>query len=370
MGLSNSFFDKQTKRSKIKANIVANYFAGWANVIASRKNVQKIAYIDLFAGPGRYEDGNPSTPLLVLEKAINHPKAPQKLQAIFNDYNPEFAARLKSEIDSLRGIEFLRFKPVVYNKKIDQKIVAEFENFNSIPALSFVDPYGYKGLSLPLIRALVKSWGCDSIFFFNYRRLNPGIENIALKDPISIVFTEEVLLNLREKVCGKSSCEREVIIINKIKDVFREWGMDYVLQFPYKNKSGKRTTHHLVFVTKNILGHNIMKGIMGKASTHSIQDVPSFEYNPAPVQTSLFEGPLDGLKNNLIKDFAGRTMKMKEIFEKHNLGKPFIEKNYKAALLALEEEQKIKTTRMTRKPIPRKGTFPDDLIVKFPKKGN
>jgi len=34
----------------------------------------KLAYIDLFAGPGRYEDGSASTPLMVLEKAVANPK--------------------------------------------------------------------------------------------------------------------------------------------------------------------------------------------------------------------------------------------------------------------------------------------------------
>jgi hypothetical protein len=37
----------------------------------------RIAYVDLFAGPGRYGNGTKSTPLLILETAIANPQIPQ-----------------------------------------------------------------------------------------------------------------------------------------------------------------------------------------------------------------------------------------------------------------------------------------------------
>ena len=36
----------------------------------SLPNVSDIAFINLFSGPGYYNDGNKSVPLLILEKAI------------------------------------------------------------------------------------------------------------------------------------------------------------------------------------------------------------------------------------------------------------------------------------------------------------
>jgi three-Cys-motif partner protein len=68
---SNQFFDEQTEQSAVKAAIVSKYFWSWAKIIMPRSRSDKIAYIDLFAGTGRYKDGSKSTPLLVLEKAIN-----------------------------------------------------------------------------------------------------------------------------------------------------------------------------------------------------------------------------------------------------------------------------------------------------------
>jgi hypothetical protein len=65
--MSDNFFTEQKEQSLIKARIVEKYFWVWANVVIptakqiSPKN-PRIAYIDLFAGPGRYEDGSKSTP--------------------------------------------------------------------------------------------------------------------------------------------------------------------------------------------------------------------------------------------------------------------------------------------------------------------
>jgi len=321
-----TFFEEQTEASRLKADIVSKYFWSWANVMASQ-DTDKIAYLDLFSGPGRYEDGKPSTPLLVLEKTLTHsnPKVCDKMVLTFNDVDPECIKKVKNEIKNFPEIEKLKHQPAIFNFEIDKEIVNLFESFTQVPTLSFVDPWGYKGFSLPLVRALVKDWGSECIFFFNYRRINPGIENPALEKPISYLFTDEVLGELREEVEGKEPYIRENIILKKIEEVFKEWGMEFILPFLFKDKKGTRTTHYLIFVTKNILGYQIMKDIMGSASSHHPQDVPSFEYNPAAAKKAenrLFEleRPLDDLKTMLLEDFAGRTLTMREIFEIHHVG--------------------------------------------------
>ncbi len=373
MAKTNSFFSKQTEASLLKAEIVSKYFSAWANVVASQGR-PKIGYLDLFSGPGRYGDGNPSTPLFILENAISHlnPKVRKTIQLTFNDSDPQNVDKLRNEIEQFPDAGKLKIPPKTYDLKVDNKFVKNFERMTTIPTLSFIDPWGYKGLSLPLVRALVKDWGCDSIFFFNYRRINPGIENEVLEKPISDLFTRDVLFELRERVLGKEPFEREEIILQAVKDVFKGWGMDYVLPFPFKSESGKRTTHYLIFVSKSDLGYNIMKDIMGKSSSSHIQGVPSFEYNPTTAKikqlsiTFEFEKPLNKLQKMLLDDFADSTRSMKQIYENHHVGKNYIKKNYKDALLNLENQGKIITNRIQRRA--RRGSFPDDMLATFPKK--
>lgn len=78
------FFDKQTPSSRIKANIVANYFPKYCKII--NKNPQRtIRYVDLYAGPGKYKDGNPSTPLLIGDACATDPELKTLVHLMFND---------------------------------------------------------------------------------------------------------------------------------------------------------------------------------------------------------------------------------------------------------------------------------------------
>jgi Protein of unknown function (DUF5131) len=69
-----------------------------------------------------------------------------------------------------------------------------------VPTLFFVDPWGYKGLTLQLINSVSKDWGCDAIIFFNYNRLNMGLSNLAVDEHMSALFTEKRAASLRYRL--------------------------------------------------------------------------------------------------------------------------------------------------------------------------
>src|SRR5262245_34799483 len=98
------FFSKQTEASRVKAEIIAKYFPGWATVIRSR--AKKMAYVDLYAGSGKYDDGGESTPLLVLRRAIADPIVSQMLVTVFND--KKHADALRANIEALPDIDRLK----------------------------------------------------------------------------------------------------------------------------------------------------------------------------------------------------------------------------------------------------------------------
>ncbi len=370
----NSFFKEQKEQSYVKSVIVAKYFDVWANVIISTQksypsHPQKIAYIDLFAGPGRYEDGTQSTPLKILTNAINKPDLRERLVTIFNDKDEENYKLLEKTISEIPSIDKLKYRPQIYNQEVGDEIVKMFEEMNLIPTLFFVDPWGYKGLSLRLVNSVLKDWGCDAIFFFNYNRINMGIDNKAVKEHMQALFGYERAESLRIKLKEKNSREREIIIIEELCQALKEYGAGYVLPFRFKNDAGRRTSHHLIFVSKHIRGYEIMKNIMAQESTSTTQGVPSFEYNPAdflPKQTLLFQlsQPLSNLKEDLIRKFKGQRLTMREIYEKHNVDTPYIKKNYKTVLRELFDDGYIHAVSPKGNP-PRKGTFGDKIIVEF-----
>jgi len=107
--------------------------------------------------------------------------------------------------------------------------------------------------------------------------------------------------------------------------------------FSFKDDRGTRTSHHLIFAGKHVRGYEIMKDVMAGFSTKE-QGVPSFEYNPADERyPALFEysRPLDDLSEMLLKEFAGRCLPMHQIYEEHNIGRRYVEKNYKLVIYTL-----------------------------------
>jgi three-Cys-motif partner protein len=373
--VSENFFEESKEQSQIKTSIVRKYFSAWWKVIlGSEKRSHrelKVCYIDLFAGPGRYDDGTKSTPLEILGMAARDQDLGQALVAIFNDKDPNHSKSLSSEISAIPGIERLRFTPQVMTEEIDDEIVKIFDSMSLAPSLVFIDPWGYKGLSLKLIKSVLKDWGCDCIFFFNYNRINMGIDNDVVTDRMADLFGEERLAQLSKRMQGLEPHVRELVVIEELMAALQEMGGRYVLPFRFKNERGTRTSHHLFFVSKHPRGYIIMKDIMARESSTEEQGVPSFEYNLATEkQPLLFEynRPLDDLKDILLAKFAGLTMSVKEIFERHNYGTGYIMRNYQQALKQLEREKKITISPCfdDRRKIKGEVTLADKCIVSFP----
>jgi len=370
------FFDEQMEQSLIKSTIVAKYFDVWSKIIINTQKkfpstAQKVAYIDLFAGPGRYKDGSSSTPLKILQNAIEDKDLSERLITIFNDKNENNSKDLEQTIFEMENIKNLKYKPVVKNEEVGENIVKQFEDISLIPTFFFVDPWGYKGLSLRLVNSVVKNWGCDAIFFFNYNRISMGINNKKVESHMNALFGNERCDKLRQELKKESVKNKELLIIEELCSALKEYGSRYVLPFRFKDAKGRRTSHHLIFVSKNFKGYEIMKEIMAKESTSNDEGVPSFAYDPAdslPKQMLLFKlsRPLKILKDDVCSTFSGQTLTMKEIYEKHNVDTPFIKSNYKEALKELFFVDNIITAVSTKGKAPRSGTFGDEIIVKFP----
>ncbi len=366
------FFDEQTEQSAVKSAIVSKYFFAWANVIMSNSHVDKIAYLDLFAGPGRYKDGAKSTPILILEKAIADNKMRNMLMTIFNDADSDKSSNLEKSINAIVGIERLRYPPVMYNHEVGEEMVKIFDTMRSIPTLFFVDPWGYKGLSLRLINSVLKNWGCDCIFFFNYNRISMGLSNPVVKEHMDALFGERRADVLRKQIELLKPMEKELTIVEAIATALKEMGGHYVLPFGFKNEQGSRTSHHLIFVSKHPLGYKIMKEIMAKESSSSDQGVPSFEYSPADKRQPLLfslSRPLEALEQDVLTTFAGCCISFKQLYDEHNVDTRYVEKNYKEVLRKLEEAGIVHAEPPATKRV-RKGevTVGDKVLFTFPKR--
>lgn len=364
--MTDPFFKNQSGASHVKARIVLESFDVWSKIICStRGNHEKIAYVDLYSGRGRFHNGSISTPLLVIQKALENDKIAKSLIAIFNDKDEDNTETLKKEIRKIEGIEKLKYE--IYQETIDENAARYFEGLNMIPTFTFLDPFGYAGLTLRLVDNLINSWGCDCLFFFNYDRINRSLNITSVESHINALFGESRANRLREKVQGKDAIERRKMILKAMIEALGEAGQRYVIPFGFKNDIG-RLTHYLIFVSKNFTGYRVVKDIMAKHSSSHDEGVASFMYDPKDKETLLFkfETPIEDLENMLLSEYAGKAISMGDIYKQHSLDLPYILKNYRTALCSLENQGKVNVSDPEGKNR-RTGSFPERLMVTFPR---
>lgn len=368
------FFEKHEPQSIIKSRIVSKYFGAWSKImLGNARPGTLIAYVDLFSGPGRFEDGSPSTPLLVLQHAIENPSLHGRLTTRFNDLNGDMIRQLENEIGALPGIEVLKHKPILSTGAVGNQMAEMLGRLNLVPTLFFVDPFGYKGLSLDLFGNMIRNWGCECIFFFNYNRVSPALSNKIVDPLINDLFGLERARRLRQKVHGKSPDERQTIIINELTEALAEVDGQYVLPFEFESVKGNRPSHYIVFVTKSFRGYDIMKDVMAGLSTDE-NPVKNLRYVPMrSPQLALFGDlslthSIDSLKTILTKSCAGQTLSVEQVYMRTTVGTLYTSKNAKEAIRQLEDEQIVSVEPPAAKRRMMKGvrTLADNCTVSFP----
>lgn len=366
------FFEHQHERSRVKSEIVARYFWLWAQIILGQlrkdRSSARVRYFDLFSGPGSYLDGKPSTPLLVLTTITTDTKLHGSVEVVFNDKDKEAAtnlARLVSEHDSFKEL----MPPIrVYSEEVGQDLLNRVLT-HSIPTLSFVDPFGYKGMSQGLIGKLLQGFGSECIVFFNYRQFNRDITNPITQDWIDELLSKQRADALRSKVLMMGPQEREDAALQSLTEAFADVGGDFVLPFMIRDAKSNRTSQYILHVSKKKYGHDKMKDVMARSAQFAGRVGGKFVFDPKlRNQESLFvEADTSDLEYQLLVDFWGATLFMSDIIDIHGIGKSFREPDYRRALLNMETRDEIicNPPESERRP----GTLPITTLVRF-KGGN
>jgi hypothetical protein len=225
----------------------------------------------------------------------------------------------------------------------------------------FLDPCGYHGVTLKLIRAILKDFGCEVILFFNFKRIVAAIRNDLVRDSMDALFGHDRVDQLNTSLrAAKRKEQKEAIIKAGLNDALQEIGGKYVEWFRFRSAGGA-VFQHLVFITKNDTAQSIMKEIMAGESSWTYPDgVASFEYHPKPPSaTELERETLFGhdmkhrpsirtLKELLLQKFDAQSIAVGDVYKAHNYGTDYVEKNYKVALGELYyDEGRVTVTKPT-----------------------
>ncbi len=368
--MPDDFFAYQSQRSWVKSLVVSNYYRQWGHIIAHGRGPgsNSMGYVDLFSGPGVYDDGTESTPLAVLRETLRSQTLSDRVQLVFNDKNLSYVSKLEGAIaDAVRDESAgLRLKPRFSSFEVGPDTLDWFQQQGLGACLFFLDPWGYRGLSLDLISGLVRGWGSDCIFFFNYAALNMHLFNEGEDELVADFWGVGDLDELKSLLFGVSPRDSEYRAVDFLSSRLREQGVPYVVPMRFTTEAGDRTSYHLILASKNFRAYELMKEVMRSISTDQTETVVPFEfsvrYSEGSLQPRLLPGPVleEDLSERLFGRFAGESLPFRDLYRSFEAEHttPFLKRDYVAAIDKLRDQNLVNGGR--------RGGIRDDVIVSFP----
>lgn len=345
MSTTDNFFSQQKEKSKIKTLIVNDFFKVYFPIINNSvgQDASEIIYIDLFCGPGKFENGEPSTPIALLD-TINSFKSDvirQKIRIVFNDENSEYIKKLKTSIEEHEVSRKLNNVPEIFNKKACDIDLKKYTT-KKVPIFSFIDPWGYIDISTEQIWTLIENIGSDCVLFFNSNRILIDINKDVQIEHFKQIFGDE--LSEAQKVAkdGRFSTWEKTQkflelfsknLSNRMAEAkYKEYKL-FVLPFSFEADDKDKISHHIVFISKAHKAILEMKKVMVKHSNSAGAQL-GFD-SKDQLQISLFNRQ-DNIEEAVVKliksyfmtnktlvDQAWNIVKLLEALDKYNMSNTF-----------------------------------------------
>ena len=350
-----------------KHSILRRYVEAWFPILSSVRGASReILYIDGFAGPGEYVEGEPGSPIIALKAALLHSRAfPRPVRLIFIEEREDRVSHLASVLsryrDEIEHSKNVKVDPpmpgecdVVLADLIDRY---EKEGIRFGPALAFLDQFGYSAVSLDLIRRIMQYPQCEVFSYLDYRDMNRWISDPNKAPAFTRTYGGE---QWRGAIPLRDSRRRE-FLLNTYKKTLREQaGVSHVQSFSMFDRDGV-LLYWLLFCTNNLRGLEEMKRAMW-----SVDKSGKFRFSDKdqPGQLRLLEDEFsqEWLAGELARNFGGQTITVEDAKIYTLESTPCY--LFKEALMSLYRRGELEV------PNPpagwRKGTFPnEEMSISF-----
>lgn len=171
MANKEEFFVTPREWSRLKYKILDKYVAQYLPKINQKFGACVIA--DLFAGKGKFDDGTDGSPLIIVRHAKTYKeKLGCSNQVVLAEADPEFRRELQVNLDEYVQQKIATILPGDAND-VGQQLLDRIKP--GVPLLVFLDPFGIKGLSMPLLLDIfrrAKSECTEVLINFNHRALS------------------------------------------------------------------------------------------------------------------------------------------------------------------------------------------------------
>ena len=317
---------KMEPHTKAKHHILKRYLDAWLpilnNHLTNMGQHKPLKYVDAFAGPGIYLGGEPGSPIIALETALNH-QLNVELHLYFIEGDKKRYKELNKQVEkfsqALAENYMVHVKEIKYGSCEEEllDLLNKVECFG--PALVFLDQFGYSSVPMSLINNILEHKMCETFSYLSYDGINRFLHEDAKDDAKNNAFGCEDWKKARQM----QGVEQTQFLLKLYRDSLQKYGgADYVWDFAMRDKNNK-LIYWLFFCSNNERGLEEMKKAMLK-----IDESGDFAFsdNYDPNQLTLFKSTRDEnwLRDNLIKKFGGQTVRVRDIKKYVLCSTPFV----------------------------------------------
>jgi three-Cys-motif partner protein len=346
-----------------KHEILRRYFEAWLPIMAKWNG--RVIYIDGFAGPGKYRQGEDGSPVVVLKAARDHTYAVKaELVCIFIENDHDRYEHLKKVLEELSPSLPSHIKWRAVEGTFDGHLgrilqLLEKQAKNIAPSLVFIDPFGFSHTPFTTISKILKNSRGEVLINLMYEEVNRFLANEQHAENYDALFGTPAW---RAVLRISDPAERKKVIHN-IYLLQLKTCAKYVHSFEMRNK-GNSTDYFLFFATNGLKGLEKMKAAMWK-----VDGTGSFQFSDhrdARGAMYLFSDQpnLEPLRKAISKTFKGKQISIEELCDWVTAETEFLPKHLRKPVLApMEAAGELSVVNPT--PKRHKGTFSDGTILKF-----
>ncbi len=364
------------EHTRAKHAILSKYLQAWLPIMTTYND--RVIFIDGFAGPGEYKEGDIGSPMIAIDAFLNHSLSQihnKEVTFLFIEQDKKRCEHLNQLLsDRIKNHQF-PFKGTyqVFHGNFDETMDGlltkiEAQNLKLAPTFAFVDPFGFSHTPMKTIKRLMSHSRCEVLITFMYEEINRFLfTNYTNKiSQYDALFGTSDWSKIAQSALTTTASERMI----ELHDLYQQQlnsaaGAKYVRSFCMKNKQNS-TDYFLFFATNSLTGMDKMKQsmwVVDSSGSYNFSDYTN------PYQQVLFHlGPdYSQMRKMLQQKFQGKSVSIEKIEEYLIVDTPFHTSGYKTNALKLMEKAQPAQIHVTNCPSNRRvGTYPSkDVLIHF-----
>jgi len=248
--------------TKAKHEILRYYLGGWFPILA--RSTGRVVYIDGFAGPGVYSKGEDGSPVIALDTAVNHilkPYSRAEIVFLFIESRKDRARKLEEVLSERFPALPEKIQYIIISDEFEPTIERlleglEREKAKLAPTFAFIDPFGFTGFSMDLLKRLLRYEKCEILITFMTGFIKRFLDEFR-ESALDKLFGTKEWRNIRN--VGE---HKESLLLELFEKQLRDYcGITYTRSFEMVD-SNNRIMYHMIFGTNHWLGLKVMKNAM------------------------------------------------------------------------------------------------------------